>query len=164
MSTGVFFLASKCDWRSRSLKKTLRLHSLVGSKIRLASWLGCVIYFTDRLMTPYFSGGCTVNGTPGGDRWARVLRGQIGWLSDPLRRVHAGCSWSTNEFENANSWKARKNPAPPKTHHEIHSGLTTASNSREHARKHVPRVSPYSLASIDPGFLLKSASYSSRNQ
>ena len=58
-------------------------------------------------MTPYFSGGRAINGTPGGDRWARVLGGEIGWLSDPLRRVHAGCSetGSKNEFENANSWK-----------------------------------------------------------
>ena len=54
--------------------------------------------------------GAHLNGTPGGDRWARVLGGQIGWPSDPLRRVHAGCSetGSTNEFETANSWKARK--------------------------------------------------------
>ena len=29
----------------------------------------------------------------------------------------------------------------------------TASNSRPHTRKHVPRVSPYSPASIDPGFV-----------
>ena len=36
-----------------------------------------VSYFADRLMTPYFSGGSTINGTPGGDRWARVLGGQI---------------------------------------------------------------------------------------
>ena len=43
--------------------------------------------------------------------------------------------------------------APPKTHHEIHSSPTTASNSRRYARKHVPRVSPYSRASIDPGFV-----------
>ena len=60
-------------------------------------------------MTPNFSRASTLNGTPGGDRWARVLGGQMDWLSDPLRRVHAGCSetGSTNEFENANSWKAR---------------------------------------------------------
>ena len=66
----------------------------MGSKIRLASWLGCVIYFTDQLLTPYLSGGSTMNGT-GGDRWARVLGGQVGLLSDPLRRVHADCSGST---------------------------------------------------------------------
>ena len=65
-------------------------------------------------MTPYFSGESTLNGTPGGDRWGRVLGGQIGWLSDPLRRVHAGCSetGSTNDFENANSWKARTKNRP----------------------------------------------------
>ena len=41
----------------------------------------------------------------------------------------------------------------PKTHHEIHSSPATASNSRRHARKHVTRVSPYSPASMDPGFV-----------
>ena len=58
---------------------------------------------TDQLLTPNVSGGSILNGTPGGDRWARVLGGQIGWLSDPLRRVHAGWSetGSTNEFEYA---------------------------------------------------------------
>ena len=53
--------------------------------------------------------------------------------------------------------KTKKNKekkfAPPKTHHEIHSSPATAFNSRRHARKHVPRVSPHSLASIDPGFV-----------
>ena len=49
--------------------------------------------------------------------------------------------------------KNRKKTAPPKTHNEIHSSPATASNSRPHARKHVPRVSPYSSASIDPGFV-----------
>ena len=49
--------------------------------------------------------------------------------------------------------KTEKKSAPPKTHHEIHSSPATASNSRRHARKHVPRVSPYSPASIDPGFV-----------
>ena len=43
--------------------------------------------------------------------------------------------------------------APLKTHHEIHSSPATASNSRRHARKHVPRVSAYSPASIDPRFV-----------
>ena len=58
------------------------------------------------------------------------------------------------EFENANSWKPRKNPAPPKTHNEIHSSPATATTSRRRATKHVPRVSPYSPASsIDTGFV-----------
>ena len=37
-----------------------------------------------------------MNGAPGGDRWARVLGGQIGWLSEPLDRVDAGCFGCTN--------------------------------------------------------------------
>ena len=122
--------------------------------IRLISY--AVSCSTDQLMTPYFSGGSTPNGTLGGDRWARVLCGQIGWLSDPLRRVHAGCSktGSTNEFENANSWKAReKKIAPPKTHHEIRSRPATAINSKRRAAKHVARVSPHSPASIDIEFV-----------
>ena len=46
-----------------------------------------------------------------------------------------------------------KKNAPPRTHHEIHSNPAIASNSRRHARKHVPRVSPYPSPSIDPGFV-----------
>ena len=49
--------------------------------------------------------------------------------------------------------KTRKKNAPPKTHHEVHSSPATASNSRRHARKHIPLISPYSPASIDPGFV-----------
>ena len=45
------------------------------------------------------------------------------------------------------------NPAAPKTHHEIHSIPATATTSRPRATKHVPRVRPYSPASIDPGFV-----------
>ena len=52
-----------------------------------------------------------------------------------------------------NPKKIAEKSAPPETHHEIHSSPATASNSRRHARKHVPRVSPYSLASIDPEFV-----------
>ena len=44
-------------------------------------------------------------------------------------------------------------PAAPKIHHEIHSSPATATTSRRHATKYVPRVSPYSPASIDPGFV-----------
>ena len=43
--------------------------------------------------------------------------------------------------------------APPKTHHKIHSRAATATNPRRRAAKHVPRVTPHSLASIDPGFV-----------
>ena len=33
-----------------------------------------------------------INGTPGWGRWARVLGGQFGWLSERLNRVDAYCS------------------------------------------------------------------------
>ena len=48
--------------------------------------------------------------------------------------------------------KKTKKCAPPKTRHEIHSRPATATNSRRRAAKHVPRVSPNSPVSIDPGF------------
>ena len=49
--------------------------------------------------------------------------------------------------------KTRKNPCALKTHHEIHSSPLTATTSRRRATKHIPRVSPYSHASIDLGFV-----------
>ena len=49
--------------------------------------------------------------------------------------------------------KEKRNPAAPKTHHEIHSSPATVTTSRRRATKHVPRVSQYSHASIDPGFV-----------
>ena len=49
--------------------------------------------------------------------------------------------------------KKKRNPAATKTPHEIHSSPVTATTSRERAMKHVPLVSPYSPASIDPGFV-----------
>ena len=49
--------------------------------------------------------------------------------------------------------KKSRNPAAPKTHDEIHSSPATATTSRRGATKHVPRVSPYSPTSIDPGFV-----------
>ena len=48
--------------------------------------------------------------------------------------------------------KTREKIRPTQTPHEIHSTPATASNARRHARKHVPHVSPYSPASMDPGF------------
>ena len=47
----------------------------------------------------------------------------------------------------------KKRLAAPKTHHEIHSSPATATTSRRRVTKHVPHVSPYSPASIDPGFV-----------
>ena len=47
--------------------------------------------------------------------------------------------------------KSRKNPAPPRTHHETHISPATATTSRRHVMEHVPRVGPCSPGSIDPG-------------
>ena len=110
-----------------------------------------VIYFTDQLLTPcskYCSGVSTLNGTPGGNRWARILGGQIGWLSEPLHRFEADC-W-VEEFENANSWKAQKIPPHGKHTTKPTSAPSTATTSKRHAKTHVPRISPYSLDFINP--------------
>ena len=68
------------------------------------------------------------------------------------RRPHT-CSRQCAFEEKRKKRKKRKNPAPPKTHHEIHSSPASATTSRRRATKHVPRVSPYSPASMDPGFV-----------
>ena len=49
--------------------------------------------------------------------------------------------------------KTRKNPAPPKTHHETHISPVTATSLRQRAMKRFPRVSPCSQASKDSGFV-----------
>ena len=96
-------------------------------------------------MTPYFSGGSTLNGTPGRDRWARVLCAQIGLLSESPHLV-ADCSESlpasgrvllVHEYENANSWRDHKNPDPPKAYHGTHISPATATTSRRRANCHV---------------------------
>ena len=80
-------------------------------------------------------------------------------------------------FEEKKSEKEHELPPHPKNNHEIRISPATATTSRRRATKHVPRVSPYSPASIDPGFvkiglvqlsnssyLSALNSYSSRNQ
>ena len=52
----------------------------------------------------------------------------------------------------SNETKTR-NLAAPKPHHEIHSNPATATTLRWPSTEHVPRVTPYSPASIDPGFV-----------
>ena len=110
--------------------------------IRLAAW--AVSYCTDQLMTPYFSGGSTINGTPGGYRWARVLGGQISWLSVPLHRVDLDCSGSTN-LKMQTPGKHEKIPPHPK-----HTTKSTAARRprppRDGARRNTSRV----LAHIRP--------------
>ena len=68
-------------------------------------------------------------------------------------RPHACSRPSAFEEKKRRKKERRKNPAAAKTHHEIHSSPATATTSRRRATKHVPRVSPYSPASIDPGFV-----------
>ena len=112
-------------------------------------------YYTDQLMTPcskHFSGGSTLNGTLGGDRRARVLYGQMGWLSEPLHRVDADCSGCTNLKMQTHRKNTKKNPPHPK-HHESHSSPVTVTTSRWRAKTHVSHIRPYSAASIDPGFV-----------
>ena len=70
--------------------------SMLENTRRIGQAWAVLNYYTDQLMTPcsYFSGGSTLNGTPAGDRWARVLCGHIVWLSEPLHRVDtdgSGC-------------------------------------------------------------------------
>ena len=84
--------------------------------------------------------------------WPRVLDGQVGRLSLPIFTESTLTAPTLKKFENANSWK-HENPAAPKTHHEIHNTPATATTSRRLATRHVPPVSPYSPASIDPGFV-----------
>ena len=87
-------------------------------------------------------------------RTASPIRSDSGFTSrevNEARRPHTcrrPCA-----FEEKQTKKKTRNPAAPKTHHEIHSTLATATTSRRRATKHVPRVSPYLPASMDPGFV-----------
>ena len=93
-SAVVFCFASIGEWRSRSLEDLFSKGR--GGSDRLGPYWATV---TDQLLTPCskcFSGASTLNGTPGGDRWARFLGGQIGWLSELLHRFEVDCSGSGN--------------------------------------------------------------------
>ena len=118
---------SREQWRlalSKLEKNLLRLHSWGQRSDWLLGW--AVIYCTDQLLTPYFSGASTLNGTPRGDRWARVRGGQIGWLSEPLGRFNADCSGSTN-LKMKTHEKHENIPPHPKTPRNPHQ-----SSDRDH--------------------------------
>ena len=83
-------------------------------KDMVPAWWAMSFYFSDQLMTPYFSGASTLNGTPCGDRWAGVRRGQIGWLSEPLYQVDADCSGCTNLKMRTHGKNTEKSPPHPK--------------------------------------------------
>ena len=69
------------------------------------------------------------------------------------RRPHTCSRPCAFEEKKKSGKKTRKNPVAPKTHLEIHRNPATATTSRRRATKHIPCVSPYSLASIDSGFV-----------
>ena len=125
-----------------------------------------VICFTDQLLTPCskcFSGASTLNGAPGGDRWARVLGGQIGWLSEPLHRFEADWSGYRNLKMRTDGKPKKKSPRGKHTTKPTFSpAAATNSRHREETRPtrwpilvcfHKYRVCSW-----------KSASYSSRSQ
>ena len=61
---------SRGHWRMALLKLEKNVLERTG---RIGQAWAVLSYYTDQLMTPcskYFSGGSTLNGTPGGDRWA----------------------------------------------------------------------------------------------
>ena len=68
------------------------------------------------------------------------------------RRPHT-CSRPCAFEEKKQRKKKKKKSTPPRTHHKSRSSPVTSTTSRRRAKKHVPRVSPYSPASIDPGFV-----------
>ena len=76
--------------------------------------------------------------------------------------THPGTSREVNEARRPHTCrrpcvfeeeKKTKKSAPPKTHHDIHSSPATATTSRRRSTRHIPRVSPYTPASIDPGLV-----------
>ena len=112
-------------------------------------------YCTDQLLTPNFSGESTLNGTPGGDRWARVRGGRLSgcrifFAESTLAALRLGLR---KNLKMQTHGKHGKKNRPTQTRHEIYSHPATATNSRRRTAKHVPRVSPHSPASIDPGFV-----------
>ena len=85
--------------------------------------------------------------------WPRSLR-SLGLASLLVKRQmrQGGLILAAGRVGSKNKNKTRKSAAP-KTHHEIHSSTATATTSRRRATTHVPRVSPHSPATEDPGFV-----------
>ena len=70
----------------------------------------------------------------------------------PLHRVGTDCSGPTN-LKMQSHGKHEIPPHPKHTNHEIYSSPAISATLRRRVTKHVPRVSPYSPASINPGFV-----------
>ena len=143
MSAGVLCLTSKCDWRSRSLKRTCWCCTR-GIEDQTAFLVGLCDLLTDQLADDaIFSGGSTLNGTPGGDKWARVLCGKIGWLSDPLHRVEADCSGCTS----LKMWLPEQEKIPP---HRKHTTKPTSAQRPRPPRDSARRDASHALAHTLP--------------
>ena len=64
-----------------------------------------------------------------------------------------GLILAAGRIRQKNKNEKKRNPSARKIHNEIHSSPATATTSRRRATRHVPRVSPYSPAFIDPGLV-----------
>ena len=67
-----------------------------------------------------------------------------------------GLTLATGRVRSKKKKQSKKNPkktAPPKSHHESHSSPATKTKSTRRETNHVPRSSPYLLASIDAEFV-----------
>ena len=136
---------SREQWRlalSKREKKLLRLHSW-GQR---SDWLlgRAVSYCTDQLLKPYFSSTSTLNGTPGGDRWARIIGGQIGWLSESLHRFDADCSGSSNLKMQAHGKHEKNSP------HRKHTTKTTSAKRPRPLRDGARKTTSHALAHAHP--------------
>ena len=89
-------------------------------------------------------------------RWPRKLATHFARTSREVNEARSPRTCSRPcafEEKKTGGKKTQKNPAAPKTHHEIHSSPANKTTSKRHATKQVPRVSPYLPASIDFGFV-----------
>ena len=91
--------------------------------------------------------------------WVQLYKGandSDGTLTREVNEAKGGLMLAAGRVRSKKKTRKKKHGKirpPPKTHHEIHSSPATATTSRRRAAKHVPRVSPYSPASVDPGFV-----------
>ena len=122
--------------------------NLKKSLLRLPSWGRrsdwALRYCINQLLTPHFPGGSTLNGTPGGARWVRVLCGQSGWLSEPLHRVDADCSGCTNLRMQTHG---KEEKIPP---HRKHTTKPTSAQRPRPPRDGAQKIMPHALAHTRP--------------
>ena len=78
---------------------------------------------------------------------------RILFVESTLAAVRLGLRMKLKMQTHGKHGKKNRPTENTKTHRETHISPATATNSRRHAKKHGPRVSPYSLASIDAGFV-----------